>query len=140
MMDFVVDANVIISMLISGRATYRLMLEHYNFITPDYVLVEVNFYKDVIQAKTKMQPQALKDWTFFVFSNLTILPEYVLSKENWEKAQSLLADIDLKDTHYVALSMELDLVLLTRDKPIHKGLRKQGYRKVVMFEDFLADI
>ncbi len=140
MVDYIIDANVLISMLISGKSAYKQVLKTYRFIMPDYALFEVNTYKNIIREKRKMKENELKEWTYFVFSNVIILPEYVLSQESWDKAQTLLQDIDLKDTHYVALSMELDLPLLTRDKPIYKGLRKQGYRKMMLFEDFLAAI
>jgi predicted nucleic acid-binding protein len=45
----------------------------------------------------------------------------------------LLDKIDLKDAIYVALAMQLDLPLLTRDNPLYEGLRKQGFRKVMLF-------
>jgi predicted nucleic acid-binding protein len=72
-----------------------------------------------------------------VFSQLTILPQYVLEQEIVEKSQTLLEKIDRKDITYVALAMQLDLPLLTRDNPLYEGLRKQGFRKVMLFEDFL---
>lgn len=52
----------------------------------------------------------------------------------------MLEKIDPKDIHYLALSLQLGFVLLTRDKPLQRGLRKQGYRNVVLFEDFLKGI
>jgi predicted nucleic acid-binding protein len=75
-----------------------------------------------------------------VFSNLTILPQYVLEQEIVEKSQTLLEKIDLKDITYVALAMQLDLPLLTRDNSLYEGLRKQGFRKAILFEDFLQTL
>lgn len=43
----------------------------------------------------------------------------------------------MKDISYVSLAMQLDLLLLTRDNPLHEGLRKQGFKKVMLFDDFL---
>ena len=76
-------------------------------------------------------------WTAVVFPNLNILPQYILKKESIEKASRLLTNIDLKDTSYVALALQLDLVLLIRDIALYQGLKKLGFRKVVLFEDFL---
>jgi len=56
------------------------------------------------------------------------------------KGRDALDGPDLKDVPYVALAMQLDLPLLTRDKPLYHGLRKQGFRNVQMFEDFLKNI
>ncbi len=136
MTDFIMDANV----LISGKASYRPILQRFHFIMPDFALAEVDKYKSVIFTKTKMQEDELRRWTHFVFSNITMLPYYIFTIESLDKANKLLQNIDLKDTSYVALGMQLDLVLLTRDKPLLTGLKKQGYRKVMAFEDFLDSI
>lgn len=41
MTDFVIDANVLMSILISGKAGYRPILTFNNFILPDFALIEV---------------------------------------------------------------------------------------------------
>jgi predicted nucleic acid-binding protein len=140
MTDFVIDANVLISILISGKSSYKPLLTYYDFILPDFVLVEVEKYKHVLSIKTKMQDDEFLQWTYFVFSQITILPQYALNEESLEKSKKLLNKIDLKDITYVALAMQLDLPLLTRDKPLYGGLRKQGFRKVMLFEDFLRTL
>ena len=140
MTDFAIDANILMSILISGRASYRPLLTYYNFILPDFVLVEVEKYKHILRTKTKMQDDEFLQWTYFVFSQITILPQYALNEESLEKSKKLLDKIDLKDTTYVALAMQLDLPLLTRDNSLYEGLRKQGFRKVMLFEDFLRTL
>jgi hypothetical protein len=37
----------------------------------------------------------------------------------------------------LALSIELDIPLITRDEPLYKGLRKKGYKNVTLFSDFV---
>jgi predicted nucleic acid-binding protein len=66
--------------------------------------------------------------------------QYVLAQDSLIKSQRLLEKIDLKDISYVALAMQLDLILLTRDNLLHEGLRKQGFRKVMLFDDFLKTL
>ncbi len=140
MIDFVIDANVLMSMLISGKGAYKPILSFNNFIIPDFALIEIDKYKDILRKKTKMSQNQFTEWTYFVFSELTILPQYVLEQELVEKSQILLEKIDLKDITYVALAMQLDLPLLTRDNLLYEGLRKQGFRKVILFEDFLRTL
>jgi len=84
-----------------------------------------------------MNEEELTRWTYFVFSQINFLPHYALNSQFVDQAERLLENIDLKDTSYVALAMQLDLVLLTRDIPLHKELRKRGFKKVMLFEDFL---
>jgi predicted nucleic acid-binding protein len=121
-MDYVIDVNILMSILISGKSAYRPILKYHNFIMPEFVLVEVEKYKEVLKKRTKLQEQAFLHWSYFVFSDLTILPNYVLSDESLEKSKKLLDKIDLKDMTYVALAIQLDLPLLTRDKPLYEGL------------------
>ena len=47
----------------------------------------------------------------------------------------LCRDIDPKDTDYVALSLELNHPLLTRDKPLADGLRAKGYTNLVLLDE-----
>ena len=137
MIDYVIDANILMSILISGKASYKPILAFHNFILPEFVLVETEKYKETLRNKTKMNESELIEWSYFVFSEITILPNYILKKEVLEKTAVLLSDIDMKDIAYVALAMQLDLPFLTRDKPLYKGIRKKGFRKVILFEDFL---
>ena len=140
MRDYVLDANIVMSILLSGKADYRPILAFFNFILPDFVMVEVEKYSNVIKSKSRLKETELLLWTYFVFSQLTILPQYALQPESLIKAEALLENVDLKDVAYVALAMQLDLPLLTRDKPLYHGLRKQGFRKVQLFENFLKNI
>ncbi|TAE59694.1 MAG: DNA-binding protein, partial [Bacteroidetes bacterium] len=41
MIDFVIDANVLMSILISGKGGYRPILSFHNFILPEFALVEI---------------------------------------------------------------------------------------------------
>jgi predicted nucleic acid-binding protein len=140
MTDFVIDANVLMSILISGKAGYRPILTFNNFILPDFALIEVEKYKDILKVKTKMSEIQFIEWTYFVFAQLTILPQYILQQSVLANSERLLRTIDLKDISYVALAMQLDLPLLTRDNLLYEGLRKHGFRKVMLFDDFLQNL
>jgi predicted nucleic acid-binding protein len=115
MTDFIIDANILMSMLISGKAAYRPILTYHKFIIPDFAFVEIDKYSSIISQKTKLNEDEFKQWSCFVFSQIRTIPRYVLSEDVLIKSNQLLYDIDLKDTSYVALSMELNLVLLTRE-------------------------
>ena len=137
MTDFVIDANVLMSILISGKAGYRPILSFNTFILPDFALVEIEKYNTTLKTKTVMSALQLVEWTYFVFSELTIFPRYVVDEYHITTSARLLEKIDMKDLHYLALAMQLGLPLLTRDTPLYQGLRKQGFKNVIMFDDFL---
>jgi len=41
-MNYVVDANVLMSIIISGKAIYKPLLSYYKFIVPEFALVEID--------------------------------------------------------------------------------------------------
>jgi predicted nucleic acid-binding protein len=61
----------------------------------------------------------------------------VVNDENLKKAATLTRDIDFDDVWFVALSLEYNLTLLTRDEKLFKGLRKKGFEKIMLFDQFL---
>jgi predicted nucleic acid-binding protein len=138
--QFVVDANVLISILISGKASYKPILTFLDFFTPDFALEEIEKYKPVIFEKSRLNPDELRYFTFFVFNEITVAPNFVIGDEAIIKATELVSNIDIKDVSYVALSIQLDTVLLTRDKKLVQGLKRKGFRKVMLFEEFLASL
>ncbi len=140
MLQYVVDANVLISMMISGKGSYKPILTYYNFYSPDFVLEEIEKYKPTIFEKTKLSVAELQRFIFFIFNQISIIPRIAISNEAIDKAMELTRDIDIKDLSYIALSIELDCILITRDKPLLKGVRKKGFRKIITFEDFLRSI
>ena len=121
-------------------SSYKPILEFYAFYLPEFVLVEVEKYKSQLLLRTKMTEDEFFKWSILVFSKITVLPNYILSTESLEKSNLLLNDIDIKDTAYLALAIQLDLPLLTRDMPLATGLKKKGFRRIIMFDDFLRSI
>ncbi len=139
-LDYIIDANVLMSILISEKAIYKPLLNYYNFILHEFTLVEIDKYKEVIFEKTKMQKNELINFSYSVFSEITILPNYIMDKFVIEKAVELTKSVDIKDVNYIALSMQLDLILLTRDKKLITGVNKKKFNKIMLFDDFLQEI
>ena len=49
-------------------------------------------------------------------------------------------DIDEKDTPFLALSLELKLPLITRDKKLYNGLLEKGIKDVILFEEIFEKL
>jgi predicted nucleic acid-binding protein len=135
--SFVTDANVLFSCLISGKADYIDLFEKYQFYLPDFALTELQFYQNLIHLKTKLAPQSLQTFTLGMFEKIIVVPNLLISTQNYLQAFHLCKDIDEKDTVYVALSIELDMPLLTRDKQLIEGLIQKGFSNVLSFTDFM---
>lgn len=137
MNEYVIDANILFSAVIRQKELYERLTDQFILYTPDFALSELQQYRHIILQKTKSNSERLRDFTILFFRQLIVLPDYVISDEALNTARLLCEDIDLKDSVYVALSVELNLVLLTRDKPLHDGLKQKGYSKVQLFDEFV---
>jgi len=139
MNEFVLDANIIFSSLLSGKGFYRRVFEKNKFYSPDFAFLEIQKYQQVILSKTQMDADRLQEFTLFIFSKIVFIPAYYVSEKSKKRAYELCAEIDEKDIPYLALSIELNKVLITRDKSLCNGLRRKGYNHVVLFDDFLKN-
>ena len=104
------------------------------------MLIELEEYQNIIKQKTKFDEQQLKKYTYKLFSLMTVIPSVILSKNTIDKAKKLCENVDIKDISFVALSIETGLILLTRNKKLYNGLRKKGFRQIMLFENFVSDL
>jgi len=140
MFEYVIDTNIVMSMLISGKSHYKAILSVYNFYLPEYSLTELDEHKDIIFEKTRFNEQELQDFVYFVFKSITVIPNIALSNKSIKTANELCNNIDIDDVAFVALSCDMNIPLLTRDEILYNGLRKNSFKKVIMFDDFLRTI
>ena len=138
--DYVLNANVIMAILISGKAYHRDVLSNTRCCSIDFVYDEINKYEAVIQTKAKLSKSSLQRFVFDIFGLITVVPSFVISDEVWQYATGICQRIDTKDIAYVALSKTTGFPLVTRDKPLHTGLRRKGFRNVLLFDEFLDSI
>ncbi|WP_020601851.1 PIN domain-containing protein [Spirosoma spitsbergense] len=138
--DYVLDANLIMSILISGKAYHREVLTETRCCSIDFVFDEISKYEAVIQTKAKLSKISLQHFVFDIFSLITVVPSFVINDEDWQYAAKICQTIDSKDVAYVALSKATSFPLVTRDKTLYTGLRRKGFRSVILFDDFLGSI
>lgn len=140
MKTYVIDVNILFSALISGKDVYFRLFSLHKFYLPDYALQELDKYRQVILKKRKTDNTTFKTRLMQLFSSVTVLPDLIISVESFEEALNLCSDIDEKDTPYVALSIELETTLLTRDVKLHDGLLAKGFENIMLFDKLFADL
>ncbi len=140
MTSYILDVNVLFSGVISQKDIYKALFEENTCYTPDFALIELSKYRKVILEKTKMRREGLREFTLFAFSKISVVPDYIISDQSFAKAEALVKDIDLKDVAYVALAEELDIILLTRDKLLHDGLKAKGFDKIKLFDEWVREL
>jgi predicted nucleic acid-binding protein len=138
--SYVIDANVLMAILISGKAIYKTIFTDYTFISSDFALIEIEKYKEIIQQKTKLDSDTFTQYSYFIFSHIHFFPSYIIKPKIFKNAIDFVEDIDIKDVAYISLAIQLDLKLITRDLPLYNGLRKKGFKNVILFDQFLRSI
>lgn len=71
---------------------------------------------------------------------ITVIPKFAVSPDNWHKAYEICKDIDEKDTPFVALSLELEIPLCTNDKKLYEKLKKKGFDNFVTVKEFITPL
>lgn len=136
-MQFVFDANILMAILIGGRAFHRVILETFDVITPDFALTEIDKYSPVIIQKTKLAWPEHSQFAQLIFANVSVIPRYLIETDSVKKATKLVGEVDSKDISYVALAIQTNTILVTRDKPIVEAARRRGFRRILLFDEFL---
>jgi predicted nucleic acid-binding protein len=63
----------------------------------------------------------------YILRRLSFYDELAISTSSVQKAYALCADIDEKDTPFVALTIELNGLLWSGDRELSDGLRTKGF-------------
>jgi len=72
-----------------------------------------------------------------LFQQIIVIPSLFITDTSRNKAHELCKDIDIKDIVYVALSVEMNITLVTSDKPLYNGLKAKKFEKVIMLDEFI---
>ncbi|MDO8952132.1 MAG: PIN domain-containing protein [Draconibacterium sp.] len=126
----VVDTNLIFSSLIPKASKIREILFESNmtFYSPNFLITEIYKHKDKLLKSSK-----LTDLEFYLYFNgiierIKFVPTDFIGKDSRQKAYDLCRDIDIKDTPFVALAIDLGIPIWTGDKKLKDGLRLKGYQ------------
>jgi predicted nucleic acid-binding protein len=138
--DFIVDANILFSALISGKSIYPVLFGMYRFSTIDYVFTELDLHRQVILEKTRLEEIQFIAYLEKIFSKITIYPNMILGEEASTKAYQLCKTVDVKDAPYVALAIQLNQPLATRDEKLYEALRKQKFKNIMLLQDILTTL
>lgn len=114
---YVIDANILFSGLISRKPLYERLFGQYQFSTPDFALAELEKYRDVFLKKVRGSQAEFEEFALLLFSRLTVVPNFLIRPEFKQKAMQLCAPVDPKDSLYVALAMQFNQILITRNIP-----------------------
>jgi predicted nucleic acid-binding protein len=114
-MKYVVDANIILSALISDSMTRRLLVELENdLLTPAYVHDEIGKYTEMVAEKSGLSPAEVEDLIEILFKRIDVVPRSEVLTSLQEAAR-IMRDTDPDDAVYLAAALERDAQVWSDD-------------------------
>lgn len=131
-MELVIDANIIMSALISigGKTRDLLFSDSLKLFAPEFLLKECEKHKQEIASKAGLPEKALMLAVSLMSSRISFIP-FSEFKQYLPTAKEISPDPN--DTEYFALALKLDCAVWSEDK----RLKRQDSVKVVSTSELL---
>ena len=125
----VVDTNLVFSALIPKASRIREILLESNmtFYCPNFLITEIYKYKDRLIENSKLNESEFYLYFNGIIERIKFVPTDFIGVESRQKAYDLCKDIDIKDTPFIALSIDLNIPIWTGDKKLKNGLESKGF-------------
>ena len=133
MKKIIVDTNIFSCLLNSEGTIGDLIFNSENifeFYSNQYMRFEIRKHWNKLKKISKLTDLELENAYDKMLKKLTFINEELIPQSDWKKAEALVADIDLDDTDFVALTRYLKASLWTGDKPLYDGLKAKRFRTV----------
>ncbi len=139
MKKIIVDSNIIFSCLLNSQGTIGDLIFNsetiFEFYSNQYMRFEIRKHWQKLLKISKLTETELQTSYETMLTKLTFINEELIPQSDWGKAESLVTDIDLDDTDFVALTRYLKGSLWTGDKPLYDGLKAKRFRNVYNTQD-----
>jgi predicted nucleic acid-binding protein len=108
---------------------------YFTFIAPEFLRTEIrNHYPRLIKI-SGLTIEEIQEAEFHLYKDIIFISEEQIKISNWISADLLVADIDPKDTHYIAYSKEFRCKIWSGDKKLIKGLAVKGFTDFITTDE-----
>lgn len=141
MKKIIVDTNIIFSCLLNSQGTIGDLIFNsenvFDFYSNQYMRLEIRKHWSKLKKISRLADIELQTAYDQMLTRLTFINEELIPQNDWRKAETLVADIDLDDTDFVALTRYLKGSLWTGDKSLYEGLKAKRFRTVYNTQDMI---
>lgn len=134
MKKIIVDTNIIFSCLLNSQGTIGDLVFNsdavFDFYSNEYMRFEMHKHWDRLLKISKLTNPQLQTAYDKLLAKITFINEELIPQKVWKRAETLVADIDIDDTDFVALTIHLKSSLWTGDKPLYDGLKAKRFRTI----------
>ncbi len=138
-MRIIVDANIVFSGILNTNGKIGNLLinsqSRITFIAPDFLRKEIQKHYPKLIKISGLSREQVAESEFRICKQITFISEEQIKPAHWIAAEKLVADIDPKDTHYVAYSKQFRCKIWSGDKVLMRGLEKKGFTNFITTND-----
>ena len=138
-MRFIVDANMIFSGILNTNGKIGDLLinskQYFTFIAPDFLRTEIRNHYPRLTKISGLTIEEIQEAEFRLYKDITFILEEQIKISHWIAADTLVADVDPKDTHYVAYSKQFRCKIWSGDKKLIKGLATKGFTDFITTDE-----
>ena len=138
-MKVIVDANIVFSGILNSNGKIGDLLinsrKSFDFIAPDFLRTEIYRHYLRLCKISGLTSEQVREAEFQICKDIIFISEEQIKQSTWLTAEKLVADIDPKDTHYVAYSKQFHCKIWSGDKELIKGLTKKGFTNFITTDE-----
>lgn len=125
----VIDTNLVFSALIPKASQIRDILfeSNINFYSPNILISEIFKHKNKLPKSSKLTESEFDIYFNGIIERIKFIPTDFIGLDSRQKAYDLCFDVDIKDTPFIALSIDLAIPFWTGDKKLKDGLKQKGF-------------
>lgn len=141
-MKIIADTNIVFSGLLNTNGTIGDLLFNsdgdFEFYSCSYMRHEIEKHWEKLKRISKLSDSELEEARFKIFAKINFINEELIPEKTWLAAEELVADIDIDDSDFVALTKHLKGFLWTGDKELYNGLKKKNFKRVYNTTELVA--
>ena len=138
-MKLIVDANIDFSGILNSNGKIGDILinsnKKFDFIAPEFLRTEIYKHHSKICKISKMTLEQVREAEFLICKDIKFISAEQIKNSHWILAEKLVADVDPKDTHYIAYSKHFRCKIWSGDKELIRGLSKKGFTNFISTEE-----
>ena len=141
-MKVIVDANIVFSGILNSNGKIGDLLinskKYFDFIAPDFLRTEIYKHHSRLSKISGMTTEQVREAEFQICKDIIFISEEQIKESTWLTAEKLVADIDPKDTHYVAYAKHFRCKIWSGDKQLIKGLARKKFTNFISTDELFS--
>ena len=138
-MRFIIDANIVFRGILNTNGKIGDLLINSNadfdFLAPDFLISEIRNHYSRLMKISGVSIEDVWEAEFQICKDVLFISEEQIKNSHWIAAEALVADVDPKDTHYIAYSKKYRCKIWSGDKTLIKGLAKKGFTNFITTDE-----